>query len=197
MTVRYREHARYIKTNNPISVCDLHILNSRHEYGLRERTWHMLKPCRNGNFMNLWEKLQYTSTKVASPAPTHWRTASARTEHFVNLRSSSTTVSHIPRRQTLIHIHLLHRYISSLDKTSFYLLLPFISLIWFSLYPYPANCRIHNLYMLRSYFSINFYYTSLLLYEIFYLLFLIPTHWGGILPKVFVYLFLFFLLQIL
>jgi hypothetical protein len=52
---RYREHTRYIRTNNPISAFALHILNNAHEYGPPEQTLHLLHPCEKGNSMNHWE----------------------------------------------------------------------------------------------------------------------------------------------
>ena len=33
INTRYKEHIRYIRTNNPTSACATHILNNRHEYG--------------------------------------------------------------------------------------------------------------------------------------------------------------------
>jgi hypothetical protein len=65
-----------------------------------------------------------------------------------------------------------------------YILLPFIWLIWLSLYLHPANYHTHNLYMLRSYFLTNFYYNSLLLYKPCYLLFLVKIYRTIILPVV-------------
>jgi hypothetical protein len=55
ITVRYKEHTRYIRTNNPISAYALHILNKRHEYGNAEQTLELLKPCQKGSKMNCWE----------------------------------------------------------------------------------------------------------------------------------------------
>jgi len=33
--IRHKEHTRYIKTNNPVSVYAPYILNNKHEYGNR------------------------------------------------------------------------------------------------------------------------------------------------------------------
>jgi transcriptional regulator with AAA-type ATPase domain len=38
ITVRHREHIRYIGNNNPTSVYVMHILNIRHEFGTAEKT---------------------------------------------------------------------------------------------------------------------------------------------------------------
>jgi hypothetical protein len=44
LKLRYVEHARYIKGNNPQSAYALHILNNQHEYGPIEETMTLLKP---------------------------------------------------------------------------------------------------------------------------------------------------------
>ena len=41
--IPHQEHTRYIKTNNPISVYALHILNNGYEYGNAEQTMKLLK----------------------------------------------------------------------------------------------------------------------------------------------------------
>ena len=33
ITMRHKEHVRYVRTNNPISAYAQHILNNQHEYG--------------------------------------------------------------------------------------------------------------------------------------------------------------------
>ena len=54
---RYKEHIRYIRTNNPQSAYALHILDNRHEYGEQERIMELVKACRKGKLMNCWESL--------------------------------------------------------------------------------------------------------------------------------------------
>jgi hypothetical protein len=44
LRLRYREHVRYIRNNNPQSAYALHILQNRHKYGPIESTMHLLKP---------------------------------------------------------------------------------------------------------------------------------------------------------
>jgi hypothetical protein len=56
--IRFKEHIRYIRTNNPISAYAAHILHNIHEYGSMNDTLHLLKPCRKGTQMNCWESLQ-------------------------------------------------------------------------------------------------------------------------------------------
>jgi hypothetical protein len=43
ITTRHKEHTQFIKTNNPISVYALHILNYKHEYSIAEETLELLK----------------------------------------------------------------------------------------------------------------------------------------------------------
>ena len=54
---RYKEHIRYIRTNNPQSAYALHILDNRHEYGEQKRIMELVKACRKGKLMNCWESL--------------------------------------------------------------------------------------------------------------------------------------------
>ena len=57
ITLRYREHIRYIITNNNSSAYATHILDKRHEYGTAKDTLRLIQPCRNGQQMNSWENL--------------------------------------------------------------------------------------------------------------------------------------------
>jgi len=45
MTIRHKEHIRYIRTNNPTSPYAMHILNNRYEYGRVDETLKLLQPC--------------------------------------------------------------------------------------------------------------------------------------------------------
>ena len=57
ISVRYKEHIRYIRTNNPKSACATHILENRHEYGTEENTLQLLQTCQKGTRMDCWETL--------------------------------------------------------------------------------------------------------------------------------------------
>jgi len=57
INIRYKEHIRYIKYNNPQSAYAAHILQNRHEYGPQEETLHLLKHCHKGTWMTCWENL--------------------------------------------------------------------------------------------------------------------------------------------
>jgi len=57
ITVRHKEHLRYIRNNNPTSAYALHILDNRHEFGSAKETLELLNPCRKGTKMNCWEAL--------------------------------------------------------------------------------------------------------------------------------------------
>ena len=54
---RYKEHIRYIRTNNNTSAYATHILNNRHEYGTASDTIQLLKECSKGTRMNCWEAM--------------------------------------------------------------------------------------------------------------------------------------------
>ena len=54
---RYKEHIRYIRTNNPQSAYATHILQNRHEYGPKNETLQLLKACNKGTQMNCWETM--------------------------------------------------------------------------------------------------------------------------------------------
>ena len=57
ITLRYREHIRYIRTNNNSSAYATHILDNRQEYGTAKDTLRLIQPCRKGQQMNSWENL--------------------------------------------------------------------------------------------------------------------------------------------
>ena len=56
LTQRYKEHARYIKNNNPQSAYALHILNNKHEYGPMEKKMTLLKPVKNTSLLTPYEQ---------------------------------------------------------------------------------------------------------------------------------------------
>ena len=57
INIRYKEHIRYIKTNNPQSAYAMHILHNRHAYGTAKDTLQLLRPCYKGSQMNNWEAM--------------------------------------------------------------------------------------------------------------------------------------------
>jgi hypothetical protein len=57
INVRYKEHIRYIRTNNPKSAYATHILDNRHKYGTEENTLQLLQACQKGTRMDCWEAL--------------------------------------------------------------------------------------------------------------------------------------------
>jgi hypothetical protein len=61
LKLRYKEHARYIKGNNPQSAYALHILNNQHEYGPIEKTMTLLKPLKNTSLLTPYELLSIQS----------------------------------------------------------------------------------------------------------------------------------------
>jgi hypothetical protein len=54
---QFKEHIRYIRSNNSTSAYAAHILKHRHEYGPKEKTLHLFKPCCKGKQMDCWEAL--------------------------------------------------------------------------------------------------------------------------------------------
>jgi len=52
--IRYKEHIRYIRTNNLQSAYATHILQNRHKYGPRNDTLQLLKACTKGTCMKCW-----------------------------------------------------------------------------------------------------------------------------------------------
>jgi hypothetical protein len=56
--IRFKEHIRYIRSNNNTSAYATHILEKYgHEYGTKENTLHLLKPCHKRKHMDCWEAL--------------------------------------------------------------------------------------------------------------------------------------------
>ena len=51
--IRFKEHIRYIRSNNSTSAYAAHILENRHGHGTKENTLQLLKPCRKGKHMDL------------------------------------------------------------------------------------------------------------------------------------------------
>jgi hypothetical protein len=52
---RFKEHRRYIKSNNPKSAYALRILNNRHEYGPAQNTVQLIQQCGKNNMLTYWE----------------------------------------------------------------------------------------------------------------------------------------------
>jgi hypothetical protein len=57
ISVRHKEHLRYIRNNNPVSAYAIHILHNRHKFGPAEETLKLLKPFSKSTKMNCWETL--------------------------------------------------------------------------------------------------------------------------------------------
>jgi len=57
ITIRHKEHVRYIRSNNTTSAYAAHILNNRHEYGTADNTLKLIQPCRKERKVNNWENL--------------------------------------------------------------------------------------------------------------------------------------------
>jgi hypothetical protein len=57
ITVRHKEHLRYIRNDNPTSAYAMHILHNRHEFGPAKETLKLLKSCTKGTKMSFWEAM--------------------------------------------------------------------------------------------------------------------------------------------
>ena len=57
LNIRYKEHIRYITTNNPQLAYALHILQNRHEYGPLTETMHLLKQVNKTTSLIPYERL--------------------------------------------------------------------------------------------------------------------------------------------
>ena len=55
VSIRFKEHVRYIRCDNSTSAFATHILENRHKYGTRENTIELLKACRKGRHMECCE----------------------------------------------------------------------------------------------------------------------------------------------
>jgi hypothetical protein len=55
--VRFKEHIRYIRSNNSTSAYATHILENRHKCGTKEHILQLLKICQKGSHMDCWETL--------------------------------------------------------------------------------------------------------------------------------------------
>jgi len=53
---RYKEHARYIKNNNPQYAYALHILKNKHEFGPMEKKMTLLKHVKNTSLLTPYEQ---------------------------------------------------------------------------------------------------------------------------------------------
>ena len=89
LTIRYREHIRYIKNNDPQSAYALHILNNRHEYGPLKDTMELLKPINN----SLWtiNNPNFPPKRVSHP-----RTKLQRTKPIISCWPWNTTLHNHP-----------------------------------------------------------------------------------------------------
>jgi hypothetical protein len=57
ISLRFKEHIRYIRSNNSTSAYATHILDNRHVYRTKENTLQLLKTCQKGSHMDCWEAL--------------------------------------------------------------------------------------------------------------------------------------------
>ena len=108
ITIRHREHIRYIKTNNPASAYATNILSNRLEYGTANDTLKLIQPCRKSKKMNHWENmyiyrqqnLLITEQQVNEPKPLYELTQiphAIRDSSQPNIPQTSTSGMHTHR----------------------------------------------------------------------------------------------------
>jgi hypothetical protein len=56
LKIRYQEHIRYIRNNNPQSAYAQHILHNQHDYGTTNNLMTLLKPLNNPNMLTPYEQ---------------------------------------------------------------------------------------------------------------------------------------------
>ena len=111
ITIRHREHIRYIKTNNPASAYATNILSNRLEYGIANDTLKLIQPCRKSKKMNHWENmyiyrqqnLLITEQQVNEPKPLYELTQiphAIRDSSQPNIPQTSTSGRHTHRQHT-------------------------------------------------------------------------------------------------
>jgi len=57
ISLRHKEHLRYMRNNNPLSAYVMHILHNRHQFGPADETLKPVKPCNKVIKINCWEAL--------------------------------------------------------------------------------------------------------------------------------------------
>ena len=57
ISMRYKEHIRYIKSNNSTSAYAAHILQNGHEFGTEKNTMQLIKACQKSSRMDCWATL--------------------------------------------------------------------------------------------------------------------------------------------
>jgi hypothetical protein len=96
VTVRHKEHLRYIRNNNPTSAYTMHILHNRHEFSPAEETLKLLKPCTKGTKMNCWEAVYKNM---------HYRQGSLIPEQQVTDTNPLFDLTIIPRDLHTLSLH--------------------------------------------------------------------------------------------
>ena len=61
LKIRYQEHMRYIRSNNPQSAYARHILRNQHEYGTMNNLMTLLKPLNNPNMLTPYKQFYIQS----------------------------------------------------------------------------------------------------------------------------------------
>ena len=108
ITIRHKEHIRYIRTNNPTSACAMHILDNRHEYGTVKETLKLLQPYNKGTKMNCLESLCMQTYHQRTYRRLITEKKSATKTHCLNWPTSHVTFSTFPGAVSFSTVHLTH-----------------------------------------------------------------------------------------
>ena len=81
LNIRFQEHIRYIRYNNPQSAYALHILQNQHEYGPINSTMTLLKPLNNPSLRAIIYPIPPPSRKTHSGTEPRWNQPSFPNGH--------------------------------------------------------------------------------------------------------------------
>jgi len=98
INTRYKEHIRYIGSNNPQSAYTMHILQNRHEYGPAIKTLQLLKACTKGTRMSCWENLYMQTFHNQGTLITEQQIGDPNA--LYNIINESTFITHNTRSDT-------------------------------------------------------------------------------------------------
>jgi len=116
LIIRYKEHIRYVRSNNPQSEYALHILENRHEYGPMDNTMILLKHINNQSLLLPYEQyhnqvLHHNRKLIPeqSPGDTNPLFEEVKNPHTLTVHneqvSSGSAYTRIPHHQQTIPLH--------------------------------------------------------------------------------------------
>jgi len=125
LTIRYREHIRYIKNNDPQSAYTLHILQNRHEYGPLKDTMTLLKPIHKSSMLIPYEQLliqtfHQNGTLIPEQKCNEQNQPTISVSHRTQPHVTNPPQLHFPhdshKPDLTSHTGSLHNYLNSTDQ---------------------------------------------------------------------------------